>query len=463
LRDYQLAGFRWMQFLASHGLHGILADDMGLGKTLQTLTHILAEKESGRSRGMPSLVVAPTSVVPNWRAEAIKFTPGLRVLVLNGPDRLKYLRSIPHADLVLTSFALLHRDIEKLLGFSYHLVVLDEAQNIKNPRAKVAQAACRLDSRHRLCLSGTPVENHLGELWSLMKFLVPGFLGSEEAFNTRFRKPIEKDGDVERNEVLKQRVAPLILRRTKDQVAKELPPKTELVHLIELHTAQKDLYETVRATMNKRVREAIAARGGSDFQIVFLDALLKLRQICCDPRLLPDEFANTIHESAKLDFLTELLAVLIEEGRRILIFSQFTSMLALIEAHLVRENIPYLKLTGASKDRGKLVEDFQSGKVPLFLISLKAGGTGLNLTAADTVIHYDPWWNPAAEAQATDRAYRIGQDKPVFVHKLLCQDTVEQRIHQLQQEKAKLANDLLADADIGSRLDASMVRALLDP
>jgi SNF2 family DNA or RNA helicase len=343
------------------------------------------------------------------------------------------------------------------------LVVLDEAQNIKNPRAKVAQAACRLDSRHRLCLSGTPVENHLGELWSLMKFLVPGFLGSEEAFNTRFRKPIEKDGDVERNEVLKQRVAPLILRRTKDQVAKELPPKTELVHLIELHTAQKDLYETVRATMNKRVREAIAARGGSDFQIVFLDALLKLRQICCDPRLLPDEFANTIHESAKLDFLTELLAVLIEEGRRILIFSQFTSMLALIEAHLVRENISYLKLTGASKDRGKLVEDFQSGKVPLFLISLKAGGTGLNLTAADTVIHYDPWWNPAAEAQATDRAYRIGQDKPVFVHKLLCQDTVEQRIHQLQQEKAKLANDLLADADIGSRLDASMVRALLDP
>jgi superfamily II DNA or RNA helicase len=463
LRDYQLAGFRWMQFLASHGLHGILADDMGLGKTLQTLTHILAEKESGRSRGMPSLVVAPTSVVPNWRAEAIKFTPGLRVLVLNGPDRLKYLRSIPHADLVLTSFALLHRDIEKLLGFSYHLVVLDEAQNIKNPRAKVAQAACRLKSSHRLCLSGTPVENHLGELWSLMKFLVPGFLGSEEAFNTRFRKPIEKDGDVERNEVLKQRVAPLILRRTKDQVAKELPPKTELVHLIELHTAQKDLYETVRATMNKRVREAIAARGGSDFQIVFLDALLKLRQICCDPRLLPDEFANTIHESAKLDFLTELLAVLIEEGRRILIFSQFTSMLALIEAHLVRENISYLKLTGASKDRGKLVEDFQSGKVPLFLISLKAGGTGLNLTAADTVIHYDPWWNPAAEAQATDRAYRIGQDKPVFVHKLLCQDTVEQRIHQLQQEKAKLANDLLADADIGSRLDASMVRALLDP
>ncbi len=462
LRDYQLAGFHWMQFLARHGLHGILADDMGLGKTLQTLTHILAEKTSGHSSGLPTLVIAPTSVVPNWRAEALKFTPDLRVLVLNGPDRRKYHRSIPHADVVLTSFALLHRDIEKLKGFSYHIVVLDEAQNIKNPRSQVAQAACKLNARHRLCLSGTPVENHLGELWSLMKFLVPGFLGSEETFNTRFRKPIEKDGDMERNEVLKKRIAPLILRRTKDQVAKELPPKTEIVHLIELHTAQKDLYETVRATMNKRVREAIAARGMDQFQIVFLDALLKLRQICCDPRLLPDEFANTIHESAKLDFLTDLLAVLIEEGRRILIFSQFTSMLALIEAHLVREKIAYLKLTGSSKDRGKLVEDFQTGKIPLFLISLKAGGTGLNLTAADTVIHYDPWWNPAAEAQATDRAYRIGQDKPVFVHKLLCQDTVEQRIHQLQQDKAKLAAGLLADADISTKLDATMIRALLD-
>ncbi len=461
LRDYQLAGFRWMQFLARHGLHGILADDMGLGKTLQTIAHILSEKKSGRSHGRPALVVAPTSVVPNWLAEVRRFAPELRVLVLNGPDRKKFHRSIPHADLVLTSFALLHRDIDKLRLHPFHLAVLDEAQNIKNPHAKVAQAACKLDATHRLCLSGTPVENHLGELWSLMKFLIPGFLGSEQAFNTRFRKPIEKDGDMERNGLLKQRVAPLILRRTKDQVAKELPPKTELVHLIELHTAQKDLYETVRATMNKRVREAIAARGMDQFQIVFLDALLKLRQICCDPRLLPDDFASTVHESAKLDFLTELLAVLIEEGRRILIFSQFTSMLGLIEAHLVRGNIPFLKLTGASKDRGKLVEDFQSGKIPLFLISLKAGGTGLNLTAADTVIHYDPWWNPAAEAQATDRAYRIGQDKPVFVHKLLCQDTVEQRIHQLQQEKAKLAAGLLADADISHKLDASMVRALL--
>jgi hypothetical protein len=462
LRDYQLAGFHWMQFLARHGLHGILADDMGLGKTLQTLAHILTEKKSGHSRGLPTLVIAPTSVVPNWRAEALKFTPDLRVLVLNGPERKKYFRSIPHADIVLTSFALLQRDIDKLATVPFHLVVLDEAQYIKNPRSKMAQAACKLDARNRLCLSGTPIENHLGELWSLMNFLVPGFLGTEDAFNKRFRTPIEKDGDMERNAVLKSRVAPLILRRTKDQVAKELPPKTELVHLIELNTGQKDLYETVRATMNKRVREAIAARGIEQSQIVFLDALLKLRQICCHPKLLPEDYSNDVVESAKLDFLAELLAVLIEEGRRILLFSQFTTMLALIEAHLVKEKIPYLKLTGASKDRGKLVEDFQNGKAPVFLISLKAGGTGLNLTAADTVIHYDPWWNPAAEAQATDRAYRIGQNNPVFVHKLLCQDTVEERIHKLQQEKGKLAAGILADADISSRLDAATVRALLD-
>ena len=462
LRDYQLAGFHWMQFLARHGLHGILADDMGLGKTLQTLAHILTEKQAGHTRGLPTLVIAPTSVVPNWRAEALRFTPDLRVLILHGPDRKKYFRSIPHADVVLTSFALLQRDIAKLAQVPFHLVVLDEAQYIKNPRSKIAQAACQLDARHRLCLSGTPIENHLGELWSLMNFLVPGFLGTEDAFNTRFRNPIEKNGDADRNAILKSRVAPLILRRTKDQVAKELPPKTELVHLIELNSGQKDLYETVRATMNKRVREAIAARGIQQSQIVFLDALLKLRQICCHPLLLPEDYSSDVAESAKLDFLTELLAALIEEGRRILLFSQFTTMLALIEAHLVKEKIPYLKLTGASKDRGKLVEDFQTGKIPVFLISLKAGGTGLNLTAADTVIHYDPWWNPAAEAQATDRAYRIGQHNPVFVHKLLCQDTVEQRIHQLQQEKGKLAAGILADADISNRLDAAMVRTLLE-
>ncbi|MEN9991299.1 MAG: hypothetical protein RLZZ224_1001 [Verrucomicrobiota bacterium] len=463
MRDYQITGFRWMQFLARHGLHGILADDMGLGKTMQTLSHLLAEKENGHNKGLPSLVIAPTSVVSNWRAEATKFAPSLRLLVLSGADRNKYFRSLAYADVVLTSYALLHRDIAKLKAQEFHLVILDEAQYIKNPRAQVAQAACQLNARHRLCLSGTPVENHLGELWSLMRFLMPGFLGTEKSFDSQFRKPIEKQGDETRFLALKNRLAPLILRRTKDQVAKELPPKTTLVHLIELSTPQKDLYETIRATMDKRVRAAIAARGIEQSQILFLDALLKLRQLCCHPSLLPEEFGNQLTQSSKLDFLTELLSTLLEEGRRILLFSQFTSMLAIIEQHLQKNNIPYLILTGSSKDRGALVEQFQTGKIPLFLISLKAGGTGLNLTAADTVIHYDPWWNPAAEAQATDRAYRIGQDKPVFVHKLLCEHTVEQRIHLLQQEKAELASNLLSQADRTAKLDAATLRNLLAP
>ncbi|TAE86946.1 MAG: DEAD/DEAH box helicase [Verrucomicrobia bacterium] len=467
LREYQTTGFHWMQFLARHELHGILADDMGLGKTLQTITHILAEKDSGRSQDKPTLVIAPTSVVPNWRAEAQKFAPSLRILMLDGPQRKKYFRSIPYADLVLTSYALVQRDIDALKGHRFHLAVLDEAQYVKNPAAKVAQAVCQLDARHRLCLSGTPVENHLGELWSLMKFLMPGFLGGQEDFNRRFRNPIEKDGDEDRRLALKARVAPLILRRNKTEVAKELPPKTILIHPVELNTAQKDLYETVRATMDKRVRQSIAIKGLEGSRMVFLEALLKLRQICCEPKLLKFEGESKIEAdaagSAKLDYLADLLETLIEEGRRILIFSQFTSMLEIIEQLLQLRKTPYLKLTGESKNRGELVEKFQTGEFPVFLISLKAGGTGLNLTAADTVIHYDPWWNPAAEAQATDRAYRIGQTQPVFVHKLICQGTVEERIHQLQAKKSQLADSLLADAARAAAPDESTLSALLAP
>ena len=467
LRDYQKTGFEWMQFLAQNELHGILADDMGLGKTLQTITHILAEKESERNDGRASLVVAPTSVVPNWHAEINKFAPSLRVLIVDGPQRKKYFRSIPYADIVITSFALLQRDIDKLNAYSYHLVVLDEAQYIKNPAAKVSQAACQLKARHRLCLSGTPVENHLGELWSLMRFLMPGFLGGQEEFKRRFRKPIEDQGDTERQRALKERVAPLILRRTKDQVAKELPPKTILVHPVELNTGQKDLYETVRATMDKRVRQAIAIKGLEGSRMLFLEALLKLRQICCEPKLLKLENESKVEAdaagSAKLDYLSQLIETLVEEGRRILLFSQFTSMLDIIAEQLERRGIAYLMLTGASKNRGELVEKFQSGETPLFLISLKAGGTGLNLTAADTVIHYDPWWNPAAEAQATDRAYRIGQKNPVFVHKLICQGTVEERIHQLQQKKSELADNLLSDAARAAAPDPTTLHKLLAP
>ncbi|MEM7698497.1 MAG: DEAD/DEAH box helicase [Verrucomicrobiota bacterium] len=458
LRDYQLQGFQWMQFLSDHQLHGILADDMGLGKTIQTLTHLLAEVESGKNRGLPSLVVAPTSVVMNWQREAEKFAPDLRVLVLQGSDRHSRFRRINQADLCLTSYALLHRDIAELESTAFHLLVLDEAQHIKNPSARVSQAARRLSARSRLCLSGTPIENHLGELWSLMNFLMPGWLGPLEAFRATYQHPIERGGNEEKREALAKRLGPLILRRTKESVAKELPPKTEILHTIEMTEGQKDLYETVRSTMDKQVRDALALQG-QESKIVFLDALLKLRQICCHPVLL--ERARDSVESAKFDYLVDLVTTLRSEGHRVLLFSQFTSMIALIEEWLVSESVSHLKLTGATQDRQSLVERFQSGEGEVFLVSLKAGGTGLTLTGADTVIHYDPWWNPAAENQATDRAYRIGQDKPVFVHKLICQNTVEERIQQMQERKDELASDLLAGASRGFELNEETLSKLL--
>jgi SNF2-related domain/Helicase conserved C-terminal domain len=462
LRHYQQEGYRWLQFLAAHGLHGILADDMGLGKTVQTLAHLAAER--AKNPRLPSLVIAPTSVVPNWAAEAAKFTPHLKVLTLQGKDRAAEYRQIPKADVVLTSYPLLARDFPELSRQSWHVIVLDEAQYIKNPKSISAQNACKLKAAHRLCLSGTPMENHLGELWSLMRFLMPGFLSDEKSFNIQVRRPIERDRLHDVQSALNRRVSPLILRRTKDQVATELPEKTELIHGIDLHKKQADLYESIRAAMDKRVRDAIAAKGLAKSHIIVLDALLKLRQTCCHPQLLKSAAAQKVAESAKLDYLTgELLPTLLEEGRRILLFSTFTSMLALIEEHLIAVKIPYLKLTGQTKDRASLVKEFQQGETPIFLISLKAGGTGLNLTAADTVIHYDPWWNPAAENQATDRAHRIGQTKPVFVHKLVCRGTIEDRILELQKHKAALVEALLSEETGKLKIDAETLSHLLSP
>ncbi|MEQ1841961.1 MAG: DEAD/DEAH box helicase, partial [Verrucomicrobiales bacterium] len=460
LREYQLDGYRWMQFLITHGLNGILADDMGLGKTLQTLTHILAEKETGRNRGLPSLIIAPTSVVENWQREGAKFTPGLSILILQGAERKAKYRSIPDHDIVMTSYALVYRDLEILKQYEFHLLALDEAQHIKNSVAQTTQAIAQLDSRHRLCLSGTPIENHLGELWSLMNFLMPGLLGTRELFQANYRNPIEKDKSKARSEALARRVGPLILRRTKHDVAKELPPKTEIPHYIELNIEQKDLYETVRSTMDRHVREALKEMGREN-QIVFLEALLKLRQICCHPQLLKKGAKD--EGSAKFDYLVELLETLRDEGHRVLIFSQFTSMLSLIEAHLNTVACTYLRLTGETKDRQSLVERFQGGEGEVFLISLKAGGTGLTLTGADTVIHSDPWWNPAVEDQATDRAYRIGQDKPVFVHKLICQGTVEDRIQQMQRKKSNIAEGLLSGATQGLTLTPEVLSELFSP
>lgn len=445
LRDYQSDGLAWMQFLREYDLAGILADDMGLGKTIQTLAHILIEKEAGRLT-RPALVVAPTSLMSNWQDEAARFTPALRVLVLQGTERLKRFDEIDQFDLVLTTYALLPRDEEQLRQHAFHLLILDEAHYIKNARSKAAQTAGLLRAQHRLCLTGTPLENHLGELWSQFHFLLPGLLGDEKAFNADFRIPIEKQGNDLRRALLTRRIKPFLLRRTKDKVAKELPAKTEMVRTVELSGAQRDLYETVRLAMDKKVRDEIAKKGVARSQIVILEALLKLRQVCCDPRLVKSATAKKIAApSAKLDELVEMLEELLEENRKILIFSQFTSMLVLIEQELQAREIPYALLTGDTKDRAAVVRSFQQGEVPLFLISLKAGGVGLNLTAADTVIHYDPWWNPAAENQATDRAWRIGQDKPVFVYKLIAKGTLEEKIQALQQKKAELASAMLSD------------------
>ena len=445
LRPYQQQGVNWLQFLREYGLAGILADDMGLGKTLQTLVHIQIEKDAGRLTH-PALIIAPVSLMGNWQRETERFCPGLRSLVIHGKDRHEVVGNMMAHDIVIAPYSLLHRDRERWLEAQWHLVVLDEAQNIKNANTHAAQVASELNSHHRLCLSGTPMENHLGEIWSLFHFLMPGFLGSQKRFTELFRAPIEKQGDPEALQQLRARVTPFMLRRTKALVAHELPPKVETVMRVELSGKQADLYETIRLGMEKTVREALDAKGLAKSQITILDALLKLRQVCCDPHLLKLDAAKKVKASAKLEQLMAMLPEMLAEGRRILLFSQFTSMLTLIEAELKKNGIPWVKLTGQSQGRDAIIDQFTSGQVPLFLISLKAGGVGLNLPQADTVIHYDPWWNPAVEAQATGRAHRIGQSNSVWVVKLVAQGTIEERILALQDRKAALAESMYSGA-----------------
>lgn len=444
LRDYQRAGLAWLQYLREQELAGILADDMGLGKTAQTLAHLLLEKESGRL-DQPALVVLPTSLIFNWKNEAARFAPDLKILSLHGQERKQLFEQIPAHDVVLTTYPLLWRDAEQLQQHEYHLLILDEAQTVKNSRSRSAGVVRQLKARHRLCLTGTPLENHLGELWTQFDFLLPGFLGDSKSFTRMWRNPIEKQGDLLRRDLLARRLRPFILRRRKDDVATELPPKTIIIRTVELAGGQRDLYETVRAAMDEKVRSEIASRGFRRSQIVILDALLKLRQVCCDPRLVKSTVARKVKERAKLDLLMDMLPELVDEGRRILVFSQFTSMLDLIQEELASSGLGYVRLTGETQDRESPIKAFQAGEVPIFLISLKAGGVGLNLTAADTVIHYDPWWNPAVENQATDRAHRLGQDKPVFVYKLIAAGSIEEKILALQEKKAELAAGILSE------------------
>jgi len=473
LRPYQRDGLAWLQRLRRLGAAGILADDMGLGKTAQTLAHLLVEQQAGRLADRPALVVAPASLLFNWQAEAARVAPGLRLLTLDGRDRAKRIARVNDFDVVLTSYPLLWRDAMALQRQPWHLVVLDEAQMVKNAGSRTATAARRLNARHRLCLTGTPLENHLGELWAQFHFLLPGYLGDARSFQRDWRTPIEKNGETARARLLAQRVAPFILRRLKAQVATELPPLTVAVHRVPLQGAQRVLYESLRLAADERVRQVLDGRDFSGAMVSILDALLKLRQVCDDPRLLDDTAAigpvSDTGTSAKLAWLQATLPTLVADGRRVLVFSQFTRMLALVQTELQSLGLPHAMLTGdtPTAQRAAVVTRFQTGAVPVFLVSLKAGGVGLNLTAADTVIHLDPWWNPAVEQQASARAHRIGQARPVTVYRLVAAGSIEERLLALQQRKALLADAVLgsaaADPAHTPALQPADVQALLAP
>ncbi len=465
LRPYQMGGLAWLAHLHALKMGAVLADDMGLGKTVQTLAHLHRLRVEG-TRAAPHLIVAPTSVISNWRAEAARFAPKVRLHVHHGKTRTLTQKEWDNADIVVTSYPILQRDSATFSKLEWDAVVFDEAQTLKNPRAKTYQAAQAINATQRLALTGTPMENHLGELWALFNVLSPGLLGDLETFNRHFRHRIEQDSDNDRMNLLRARVRPFLLRRTRDEVVKELPEKTEAIRWIDLEADQADLYETLRTAIHDDVRKAIDRKGLKQSTIHILDALLKLRQACCDPQLvkLPDGKSRANASSAKLEWLMEHVPILLEEGRRILIFSQFTSMLAIIEAKLIEAGITPVVLTGDTVDRDTPIARFQNHEVPVFLLSLKAGGVGLNLTAADTVIHYDPWWNPAVEAQATARAHRIGQDKPVFVYKLIARGTLEEKMLSLIERKKQLAEALLAGGSAAlSGMTAKDVDDLLAP
>ncbi len=443
LRPYQLHGLSYLNFLREYGFGGILADEMGLGKTIQTLSFVQMLKERGIKGA--NLIIVPTSVLPNWEREAAKFVPGLSRLTIYGTKRDDLFQQIVESDLIITTYALLRRDLDELLKYRYATVILDEAQNIKNPNTITARSVRRLEADMRLCLSGTPIENNLFELWSLFEFLMPGFLGSQHSFQRGIVKPI-KDGDEETLEYLKTRVKPFILRRTKAEVAKDLPPKIETTHYCDLVDEQRDLYSALAKRLRDQVMKDVEEKGLAKSQMSILDALLKLRQICCHPRLLKLDMPglNTNLPSGKFDAFKDLVTDIVEGGHKVLVFSQFVQMLHIIRSWLQIKEVPFAYLDGSSKDRLEQVDNFnENPDVPIFLISLKAGGTGLNLTAADYVIHYDPWWNPAVENQATDRTHRIGQKRQVFAYKMICQNTVEEKILKLQEQKKDVAEAII--------------------
>ena len=452
LREYQHKGYSWLWFLYQYGLNGILADDMGLGKTVQTLT--LLQKAKEKNKKETSLVICPTTVVFNWEKEIEKFAPNLKYMSLSGSDRKEKFKDIEDYDVVITSYALIRRDIEELKKIKFRYVILDESQNIKNAQSQTAKSCKMLNSNHRLALSGTPIENKLEELWSVFDFLMPGFLFDSNEFKHRFVDPIVEDEDTEVQKRLRSQIFPFILRRMKRDVARDLPDKVESVAYCELTSDQKDLYLQVLDSTKEELFKSIETVGLEKSRMSIFSALLRLRQICCHPRLYDKEGKLGINESGKFEHLQEMLEEIISEKHRILLFSQFVGMLDIVKSWLETKGIKYEYLSGKTKDRAEVVERFNSDPtIPIFLVSLKAGGTGLNLTGADYVIHYDPWWNPAVEDQATDRAYRIGQTKKVFVYRLITKNTVEEKIQALKSKKRSLVDSVIS-------IDRNIVKSL---
>jgi superfamily II DNA or RNA helicase len=456
LRPYQEQGFHWLWFLHEIGSGGVLADDMGLGKTVQTLALLLAvkaedQKNEDRKKPFKALIVAPTSVVTNWMKEIEKFAPSLSHVVWHGGDRKERMDELEDADVILTSYALLRRDEEMLAKLDLRYAILDEAQNIKNPLSATARAAKRLKSDRRLALSGTPIENRLSEIWSIFDFVSPGLLGPLDKFEERYSRPIDA-GDQKAGTRLRATIHPFILRRTKAEVAKDLPEKIESDNFCELAGEQAALYAAVLKEVRAQVMGEVERQGLARSHIQILAGLTRLRQAACDPRLLglPREFGD--EDSGKLIALRELIQTCVAGGHRALVFSQFVSMLTLIRRALDEDGVAYEYLDGSTKDRQERVENFQDDNgPPVFLISLKAGGSGLNLTAADTVIHFDPWWNPAVEDQATDRAHRIGQTKIVNTYRLIAKGTIEEKIIELGGKKRELVGVVLSEDAGGAK------------
>ena len=459
-REYHMKGFGWLWFMYKYGLNGILADDMGLGKTLQALTVLQKAKEEDGP--MPTLVIAPTTVVFNWESEIQKFAPTLSCLKLQGGERKQFFKKIPEYDVVITSYALLRRDIAKLKDINFRYVILDESQNIKNATSQTAQAVKQLNSQHKLALSGTPIENKLEELWSVFDFLMPGFLFSMADFNSRYVNPIMERQDKIVEKRLKLQIYPFILRRMKRDVAKDLPDKVENIAYCELTDEQRDFYLQVLDSTKEELFKSIEQNGLEKSRLSIFSALLRMRQICCHPRLYDKNNVKNVISSGKFEKLKAMLEEIIAEKHRILLFSQFVDMLDIVKAWLDKSGIKYEYLTGKTKDRQGAVERFNNDPtIPIFLISLKAGGTGLNLTGADYVIHYDPWWNPAVEDQATDRAYRIGQTKKVFVYRLITKNTVEEKIQKLKTIKRNLVDSVISvDRNITKSLTMDDIREI---